>query len=435
MTEENKNIKHYSADDIQKYVGGELSAQDMHDIEKAALDDPFLADAIEGFENSMKQHGNSSINADVNDLKKRLSDRISEKRKTRVIAANHLWWQVAAALVILFGAGTLTYNYFSKNNFTNKNIAQSELKKIASDSTAIKNDTQAIQSAPKNDVAVNEKKIEKKESQKIPGVTAKANVIPKQKIADSIYKNKDAVASASIPNSNALVKTENKKDISGNDDEAKSKAVAKNIEPVYEEKNKNIFMGKVLDMNSQPIMGATVNIAGQKIATSTDDKGMFRLYSSKPDSTLKITVNSVGFEPAKAILINDNDIENNTINLHNKSSSLNEVVVTGYLSRKKPAIKNIASDETLKNAEPVIGWKKYKEYLDKNKRISGDSIGLKIIEIVSFTIKKNGKLSNFNIEQSYNDDFDDEAIRLIKKGPAWKLLKNKKARATLTIEF
>jgi len=428
MTEENKNINHYSASDIQKYAGGKLSAQEMHDIEKAALDDPFLADAIEGFENSMKQHGNSSINADINDLKKRLSDRISEKRKTRVIAANRLWWQVAAALVILFGGGTLTYNYFSKNNFSNKNIAQTEIKKAAADSTIVKNDTQAIQSAPKNDLAVNEKKIEKKESRKIPGVAAKANVIPKQKIADTINNN-DAVASASIPNSNALVKTDDK------NEEAKTKAVAKDIEPVYDEKNKNIFTGKVLDMNSQPIIGATVNIAGQKTATSTDDKGMFRLYSSKPDSTLKITVNSVGFEPAKAILINDNDIENNTINLHNKSSSLNEVIVTGYLSRKKPAIRNIASDETIKNAEPVIGWKKYIEYLDKNKRISGDSIGLKIIEVVSFTIKKNGKLSNFNIEQSYNDDFDDEAIRLIKKGPAWKLLKNKKARATLTIEF
>ncbi|HEX4374426.1 MAG TPA: hypothetical protein VHZ50_14085, partial [Puia sp.] len=69
--EENKNIKHYSAADIQNYVAGKLSAAEMHAIEKAALDDPFLADAIEGMENSIER-GSVSLNEDINDLQKRL---------------------------------------------------------------------------------------------------------------------------------------------------------------------------------------------------------------------------------------------------------------------------------------------------------------------------------------------------------------------------
>src|SRR5580658_5011441 len=44
----NKNNIPYSASDIEKYRKGELSAREMHDLEQAALDDPFLADAIEG---------------------------------------------------------------------------------------------------------------------------------------------------------------------------------------------------------------------------------------------------------------------------------------------------------------------------------------------------------------------------------------------------
>jgi hypothetical protein len=35
-------------DDIEKYLKGELSPKEMHELEKKALSDPFLADALEG---------------------------------------------------------------------------------------------------------------------------------------------------------------------------------------------------------------------------------------------------------------------------------------------------------------------------------------------------------------------------------------------------
>jgi hypothetical protein len=434
---ENKNhIKNYSAEDIQNYVAGKLSAAEMHAMEKAALDDPFLADAIEGMENGIDQHGSASLDADINDLQKRLSERINEKRKTKVIGLDHLWWQVAAALIVLVGAGTLTYTYFNKSNFLNKNIARSEIKKPAIDTIVTKKNDSVIQAKPETitnaDVAVNEKKIEKKEEHKIHKASARSNVTPKEKITDTLSDDKNAVASAS---SFTLNNKKIQADSSEISIEPKKANVKKDIESFYRSNNANEFVGKVVDANSQPISGAYVNIANQKNATVTDNNGMFKLFAPKADSTVKINVSSVGYENAKAILINDNDIADNTINLRSNKSSLNEVVVSGFARKRKAEAKNIASDETLKNAEPITGWKKYKEYLDKNKRLSGDSIGLRIIEVVSFTVKKNGKLSNFNIEQSYDDDFDDEAIRLIKNGPAWKVLKNKKARATITIVF
>ena len=51
MSEE-KNIINYTAADIQKYWNGKLSAAEMHAMEKAAMDDPFLADALEGYKNT-----------------------------------------------------------------------------------------------------------------------------------------------------------------------------------------------------------------------------------------------------------------------------------------------------------------------------------------------------------------------------------------------
>ena len=65
MAEPSKHIN-YSLEDIQRYLQGKMSAAEMHDIEKAALQDPFLADAIEGFTQAdlsiAKQHLNE-INA------------------------------------------------------------------------------------------------------------------------------------------------------------------------------------------------------------------------------------------------------------------------------------------------------------------------------------------------------------------------------------
>ena len=49
MLNDNTHIN-YSKADIEKYLQGKMTASEMHALEKAALQDPFLADAIEGFE-------------------------------------------------------------------------------------------------------------------------------------------------------------------------------------------------------------------------------------------------------------------------------------------------------------------------------------------------------------------------------------------------
>ena len=54
--------------------------------------------------------------------------------------------------------------------------------------------------------------------------------------------------------------------------------------------------------------------------------------------------------------------------------------------------------------------------------------------VVSFTVRSQ-RLYNFNIEQSLDEDLDAEAIRLIKTGPAWKLLKGDKTTATVIVKF
>ena len=52
MSEQRKNNTPYTLLDIEQYLQGKLSPAEMHALEKAAVQDPFLADAIEGYQSA-----------------------------------------------------------------------------------------------------------------------------------------------------------------------------------------------------------------------------------------------------------------------------------------------------------------------------------------------------------------------------------------------
>lgn len=68
--------KHYDINLIKQYLAGELSVKEMHALERAALDDPFLQDALEGFETHTQP-----VVPSLNLLQKRLDKRISKERR------------------------------------------------------------------------------------------------------------------------------------------------------------------------------------------------------------------------------------------------------------------------------------------------------------------------------------------------------------------
>ena len=47
----------YSIEDIERYLNGNMTAKEMHELERAALNDPLLADAIEGYSEKQYAHG------------------------------------------------------------------------------------------------------------------------------------------------------------------------------------------------------------------------------------------------------------------------------------------------------------------------------------------------------------------------------------------
>lgn len=96
--------KTYSAEEIRLYLEGKMAAADMHALEMAALNDPFLADAIEGLQQypDKKQFFTESAQ-----LRERLNERLKKKNRLAVIP---LLWKVAAVLfIVVSGVALIIY--------------------------------------------------------------------------------------------------------------------------------------------------------------------------------------------------------------------------------------------------------------------------------------------------------------------------------------
>src|SRR6478609_697992 len=97
--------------DIEKYRKGELTSVEMHALEKKALHDPFLAEALEGLESISPEH----VSLDINEINQKI---LSRKK-------NATWFtplRIAAGIILLAGCVFLFYNV----NKPEEQLAQTE---------------------------------------------------------------------------------------------------------------------------------------------------------------------------------------------------------------------------------------------------------------------------------------------------------------------
>lgn len=91
--------------------------------------------------------------------------------------------------------------------------------------------------------------------------------------------------------------------------------------------------GKITDANNQPVIGATVIVKGSNMATQTNNDGSFSI--SVPNDNAVLVVSSIGFDTQEISVAGQSNL---TIGMRAATSSLNEVVVTGYTTQRKKDI-------------------------------------------------------------------------------------------------
>jgi TonB-linked SusC/RagA family outer membrane protein len=106
--------------------------------------------------------------------------------------------------------------------------------------------------------------------------------------------------------------------------------------------------GKVTDTDGKPVQGASVLVKGTTKGVSADEKGAFSL--SVPTSSKTLSISGVGFA-SREVTIGTNNVIN--VTLVSLDKNLEDVVVTGYSSKKKAEFTGASSRVGAKQIEQV----------------------------------------------------------------------------------
>ena len=448
MSEE-KNIINYTAADIQKYWNGKLSAAEMHAMEKAAMDDPFLADALEGYKNV------NIADVGLDSLKDRLDKRVGAfvpvlnlKRKRPT------WVRAAAAIIIIVGAGLLVQQLvFKSRNENSIAILENDDKKSGS----VANNNPLKPDSIGADMSMNSDSVATKSAQKIsisPSSGSYAftplDTIKKTGDADAALKKTE---NESVPSGNAqAIASAERKDESTRefgdfgrtvDDSTKSlkdnnilnspvavsKVKANRANDGYDRFAAGIALNnkynyRVVDAQNNPVPFANVMNTRDNIGTYTDIRGNFNLVSS--DSILNVQIRSLGYNAANYKLIPSNVQSGDLVLKEERKETV---------AQNRKVVSSLSRKDSTEIEEPEVGWSNYNTYAANNIQIP-ENVRPKNTRSeveLSFDIDKTGQPTNIKvIRSSQCKECDQEAIRLLKEGPKWKR-KGKKSKATVSI--
>lgn len=109
---------HYTAKDIERYHNGTMLPAERHALERAALDDPFLSDALEGYAFTQTPA------QDMAALQQKLALRIQKDDRKKVFLMQQPWMKIAAIFILLAVGTWIILQTNSRQQ--QENIARSE---------------------------------------------------------------------------------------------------------------------------------------------------------------------------------------------------------------------------------------------------------------------------------------------------------------------
>lgn len=416
--------------DIEKYLKGELTPSERNALERKALHDPFLADALEGAEGVKPTEF-------ANDLEE-LKTKIGSAKATRT-------WQlpmrIAAGIAILAVSSWLVWR-----------VLDSELQppQLALE----KNEPTPALTTPTDSIVLGEAASEQPETK--PALTpppverdvasvssgrAKAATKAPETVAE--LKNEPAPVIAENTAGEAEAGKSKAEEIKITESVAAAEAIGKEAEasramtddvqkdklaktetrkkavtaaPAAAEKRdagvlSHVFRGRVTSAeDGLPLPGVNVTIKNSQTGTATDGDGNYQIATEQQNPTLVYSFIGLNSKEVKA------EKQEVNVQLTADNTQLSEVVVVGYGAEKGESL-----PPTIEFAHPENGNRSFKQYLEKNIRYP-EQAKLKNVEgrvTVEFTIEPNGTLSNFNVIKGIGSGCDEELIRLIKEGPKW----------------
>ena len=428
--------------DIDKYLSGKMTPAEMNALEKKALQDPFLADALEG----AQQLSSGDFARDLDHLEHALNTRIQKR------SIGWIWFGRIAAGLLLLAVSTYIIVLISNRSGEKaaENLALNKQKEPPSvtpaedaplpstDSTTMLKDanrsasrqpeTRAEKSSEtrrladqSKDSATEEKPkvnteddlvAEKKEAHRaFEAETLTETVQPEKEIAQGGPEDSPVLSSrveADKVKEDAVVDDESKREASKSISGARAKAPSASYTV-----NRKIIRGKVtFSEDGMGLPGVNVLVKGSNEGTVTDSQGNYEISVEGTQPTLLFSF--IGFAN-KELIVKSDQLD---VQLDADVSELSEVVVVGYgadgaASSPTPAVMELAT--------PEGGRKAFKQYLESNLQYPEQALTNEVEGKVTiqFSIGMTGQLTDFSVIRGIGYGCDDEVIRLIKAGPKW----------------
>jgi TonB family protein len=451
--------------DIEKYLKGEMTSAERNALERKALEDPFLADALEG----ATTIDVDELNTDLQLLQGKLQQRV-DSTSAKVVP---LWmWgaRIAAGLLIVAIGTFLVFQLRDAGTGMDSRIAEHTEKELITPPPA---ESPVAASESPSDEAMPTGPAEKKADaiqRSTPQVEANDLIVlqdPKptsparaaegeaEVIANNMAEHTPIIVADTVgvmPSGPTLAGTVNQK-ASGwtnpattadnvtiitprpvrDDSEKKQDSRAAGfLVPQHEPAlspdvrrevvtnmkakatdNAYVITGKVTDADDgDGLPGVNVTIKGTNYGTVTDGEGNFKVTVDEASPSLLFTF--IGMED-KEVKIEDAREVN--VAMVDDMTQLSEIVVVGYGADKMEE----EIPGRIEFASPTGGRIGFKKYLEANMRYPQQAL-VNDIEgkvTVQFTVQTSGDLSDFKVIRGIGYGCEEEVIRLIKNGPKW----------------
>lgn len=436
----------YGLEDIQRYLSGSMSAAEMHQMEKAALADPMLADALEGFREVKPAVADEHLNAIRSGIHAQKTELQKAIPVVKMKPASSKWWRGLAAAVAIGILAWGAWFVMQPKNETG-NIAEN---KPAGTEVPPTLQPQSPEAPVPDSVIVTEQiaPVKHPQTQQVQDELLKNVPSPAPIVAPPVTKSleapsaldkevassvaADAVMERAIVPSEAPAASQSKKQVQVRGYSAPQSNALQNDGMLARRSPFNSFTGKVVDQLGNPIPGVTISIPEKNTSTVSNIDGSFRLQA--PDSINTLAFTQVGYQKKTEKMLAGKAAG---IQLEPTDEALNEVVVIGYGGQKKGTMVGAASRhkvDTLPYKEspyPQGGWDNFYNNLSSEMGVN-QSRATKDLHL-RFTIE-DGIPSNFTVIKAPNQVTAQKAISIIKKGPGWKSDRRKKKRVDLKMK-
>ena len=400
---------------LKDYIRGQRRGKEANQLERKAMEDPFLQDAIDGYDSVEGNH----ISA-IDDLEKRLST--PKKRFNK-----RVWIGAAAAAVVLLIGIPLLLNkpYMAEESTVVSDIIQTE-EEIAP--SLIQKDTILV--ADHHELNKHHDTVSKVKETPSPSLPAEASPENIELIAENVAEDTEVANDVkNVPDKEIRLSTAldvREKTIIEEAQKEISETLAGRVSSISTPptpSDKLFISGRIVDETGEPIPGVTIQLSNTHTGTVSDVAGNFQLIIPI-DKQERLIASYIGMKNVE-IPLKENTGD---IMMRADDMALNETIVIGYGVAKKRLFARSTSSVSEKE---TFGEKEFKDYFIQNydKEICE---GQKLIITVEFFIDPMGRPAHIDIKENSCPGLESEIKRLLLGSPLWSKTNRK---VTLQIEL